>query len=453
MILFILHLRLRTMTELKDTQSLVDDLYTFRDEFFEVHPIEQAPDKPRLLKDKLEECLQAIERLNLGGNESGDTRGGNGKLTKAPNQEGKAYQLYLKGRALNVLTEHSPESETLLSRSVKLDPTLVDAWNELGECYWKRGDIETAKTCFEGALNHRENKISLRNLSIVLRQKSVSTQEEKLRNIETGLTRAREAVQLDTRDGTSWSILGNAYLAHFFSVSQNPRTLKQAMSAYKQAEKDSISKSSPELHYNKGVAMRYEEDYVSALECFSKAQALDPTWNEPKEKAAALVRFLTDVQHLVELKGKLKTKRFNSMVAAIDTDNSLGPIRKSTRYREVVFSDLVEGNNDGAVILGKVICSVHSSESVPFTFCLTDRNGQCLAVNLYNLAPGKGVIIGDSVAIAEPKLSHVKVTHKDQVISFDLIRVDSPLVLIINGKKAHSDMQAGIELSTFTKSN
>ena len=44
-----------------------------------------------------------------------------------------------------------------------------------------------------------------------------------------------QAVQLDTKDGISWSILGNAYLAHFFSVSQNPRTLKQAMSAYKQA--------------------------------------------------------------------------------------------------------------------------------------------------------------------------------------------------------------------------
>jgi len=31
---------------------------------------------------------------------------------------------------------------------------MVDAWNELGECYWKRGDIEGAKTCFEGALDH-----------------------------------------------------------------------------------------------------------------------------------------------------------------------------------------------------------------------------------------------------------------------------------------------------------
>lgn len=42
----------------------------------------------------------------------------------------------------------------------------------------------------------RENKISLRNLSIVLRQKSSTSQEEKLRNIETGLTRAREVISL-----------------------------------------------------------------------------------------------------------------------------------------------------------------------------------------------------------------------------------------------------------------
>ena len=34
------------------------------------------------------------------------------------------------------------------------EPNLVDAWIELGECYWKRGDVETAKTCFEGALSH-----------------------------------------------------------------------------------------------------------------------------------------------------------------------------------------------------------------------------------------------------------------------------------------------------------
>jgi len=37
-------------------------------------------------------------------------------------------------------------------------------------------------------------------------------------------------------------------------------------------------------------AMRYEELYVNAQECFSKAQSLDPTWDEPKEKSITLVR-------------------------------------------------------------------------------------------------------------------------------------------------------------------
>ena len=86
-----------------------------------------------------------------------------------------------------------------------------------------------------------------------MRQKGISSPEERVRNIEVGLSKARDAVQLDTTDGFSWSILGNAYLAHFFSVLQNPKTLKQAMSAYKQAEKDVVAKSSPELHYNKGI--------------------------------------------------------------------------------------------------------------------------------------------------------------------------------------------------------
>jgi uncharacterized protein (DUF1810 family) len=42
---------------------LVDSLYLFRDEFFETHSISEAEDKPRLLKQKLEECLEAMNKL------------------------------------------------------------------------------------------------------------------------------------------------------------------------------------------------------------------------------------------------------------------------------------------------------------------------------------------------------------------------------------------------------
>ncbi len=57
-----------------------------------------------------------------------------------------------------------------------------------------------------------------------------------------------------------------------------------------------ISRNSPELQYNKGVALKYEEDYSGALDCFARAQALDPTWDEPKNLERTLSKFLTDVK-------------------------------------------------------------------------------------------------------------------------------------------------------------
>lgn len=424
-------------------EELVQDLYSFRDRFFETHPIEKASEKRHMMEQKMKEVLDQMDELSLKEDIDNETI------------EKKARRTYLKGRVLNVASDHCAEAEQLLSRAVKLEPNLVDAWIELGECYWKRGDVNTAKTCFEGALSHGENKVALRNLSIVMRQKASESSEDRLRNIEAGLTRAREAVNLDPIDGISWSILGNAYLAHYFSVSQNPHILNKAMSAYKNAEKDIIALNTPELHHNKGIALKYEEDYSNALKCFKRAQELDPTWEAPKNLEKILSKFLTDVKHLIELKGKLKTKRYNAMVQSIDS-KSLGhfaAVGRKDPYEEVTFSELNPGVNEGKVILGKVICSVHSEDTVPFTFCLTDKNSNCVAVNLYNLAPGKGVIIGDSVAISDPELKRIDVQVKDEMISLDVIRVESPRDLVINGKKASGDFVAGIELSTFAKSD
>ena len=54
------------------------------------------------------------------------------------------------------------------------------------------------------------------------------------------------------------------------------------------------------------------------------------------------------------------------------------------------------------MVLGVVICSVHTEDTVPFTFIMVDQAGGSLVVTTYNLSPGRGVIIGDTVAIAEP---------------------------------------------------
>ena len=70
----------------------------------------------------------------------------------------------------------------------------------------------------QGALQHEKNKVSLRNLSMALRQVTATSSEEKISNVEQGLVKGKEAVSMDTTDGQSWSLLGNAYLSHFFQV-------------------------------------------------------------------------------------------------------------------------------------------------------------------------------------------------------------------------------------------
>lgn len=66
--------------------------------------------------------------------------------------ENRARYFYLLGRAHDVLSIHSVPAEEALAKAVKLDPKLVDAWNQLGECYWKKDNITEAKNCFQGAL-------------------------------------------------------------------------------------------------------------------------------------------------------------------------------------------------------------------------------------------------------------------------------------------------------------
>lgn len=70
---------------------------------------------------------------------------------------------------------------------------------------------------------------------MVARQEKVFSKDDKIKNIELGVSLAKEAVQLDPNDGLSWAILGNAHLSSFFVISQNPNTLKKCMSAYTQA--------------------------------------------------------------------------------------------------------------------------------------------------------------------------------------------------------------------------
>ncbi|XP_072885543.1 tetratricopeptide repeat protein 5 [Hemitrygon akajei] len=412
-------------------RELVDELYTFRDLYFETHGMEEAGNRQRDLEERMQATLKALREFE-----------------GCPQR--KAHLLVLEGRALNVMPEYSPRAEQLLSRAVKLEPGMIEAWNQLGEVYWKKGDLSAAHTCFTGALNQCKNKVSLRNLSIVLRHLPAQ-EEDGTKNVLASVEQAKVAVQMDVTDGTSWYILGNAYLSLFFLTGQSERVSQQALGAYAQAEKvDTASRNNPDLQLNRSTLHRYEERYQTALEGFARAAALDPASPEASHRHQQLLSFLDRVSTMVQQKGKLKTKRLNAMVSSLVnrelpqhqgrsySSPSGQPLSLSLRP----LSALRPGPNPGLVVLGKVVFSLTTDDKVPFTFGLLDGEGTCVAVMVYNIAESWAVLIGDTVAIPQPLFKEHRLEHRGKKFAFNSVRVETPLVLMVNGRKQSASCQA-----------
>ncbi|XP_012218784.1 tetratricopeptide repeat protein 5-like [Linepithema humile] len=421
----------------------VKTLYLFRDRYFETHSIDEAIKKNTDVEKEMKDTLSKFDEC---------------KGYEIDGSRAKYY--YLKGRALNVVDRFIPQAEELLSKAVKLEPKLIEAWNELGECYWKNNDIKQAKNCFVGALQHDRNKVSLRNLSMVLRQEQTSTVEQRIKNIQEGVEYAKEAVKFDTTDGISWAILGNAYLSSFFTEAQSPTTLRLCMSAYMQAEKDIIARSYPDLFYNKAIALKYQEEYDLALQSFKNAVALDPLWETPCNKRDELLEYLKNIQNSINNNGYIKPKRLHRMIQALDIKH-LGPYKdgsytsgtKSIKLDLIPLEKLALGLNTEKVVFGKVVCWIQDSDCVPFAFCLVDEQKTCIVVTVYNLAKGRGVTVGDSVGIPEPFVIHQKFSYMNNDFDYKSIRVETPLVLVINGKKLGREQQASASLKTFRKTD
>ncbi|XP_055990042.1 tetratricopeptide repeat protein 5 [Sorex fumeus] len=423
---------------LQKLQELVDHLYSFRDCYFESHSIEDAGKKQQDVREEMDKTLQQMQEV-------------------VGSAQGKAQVLMLTGKALNVTPDYSPKAEELLSKAVKLEPELVEAWNQLGEVYWKKGDVAAAHTCFSGALTHCKNKVSHQNLSMVLRQLRTDSGDEHSRHVMDSVQQAKLAVQMDIHDGRSWYILGNAYLSLYFSTGQNPKISQQALSAYAQAEKvDRTASSNPDLHLNRATLHKYEENYGEALEGFSRAAVLDPAWPEPRQREQQLLEFLNRLTSLLESKGKVKTKKLQSMLGSVRSAH-LGPCGDG-RYQSASgqkvnlelrpLSALQPGINSGAVVLGKVVFSLTTEEKVPFTFGLVDSDGPCYAVMVYNVVQSWGVLIGDSVAIPEPSLRLHRIQHKGKDYTFSSVRVETPLLLVVNGKPQVSSSQAAATVAS-----
>ncbi|PIK44223.1 putative tetratricopeptide repeat protein 5 isoform X1 [Apostichopus japonicus] len=135
---------------------------------------------------------------------------------------------------------------------------------------------------------------------------------------------------------------------------------------------------------------------------------------------------------------------------AVRRGSYTGANKETVKLEPCPLSKLVEGKNLEKVVVGKVVCSVSLDEPIPFTFAIVDSEGSCYVVNLYNVAQGQGVIIGDSVAIPEPHIMKNDLSVDDKRINFFSIRVLSPIYLVVNRRKLGADKQAPATLQVST---
>ena len=440
--------------------KLIDELYESRDKYYILNPNSNNEDRIKDLNKKLDDLINQLDKDREDFNSI-------------------SSYLVLVGRAHNVIPEYSQKSFDALSKAVKLDPKCYDAWNYLGECYWKQRDFESSRNCFIKSLIIEKNKLSLRGLSMINRQlASIPPQPPASGDnnqiitpkslIEEGVKYAKEALQIDIKDGMSWYILANSYLAQFFSPSgqQKPGLLKQSIKAYQLALKDDSANLQSDLYYNKSIASLYEEDWKDVLFCLDKTLQLDPNWKEVYETFKGVFDYLTQIQESVTNNGKLKVKKFQSMIASIsDSDagsylnkfkvDNENDTKKQFNLNFVNLKELTKGLNSNKVVIGTVISGmpIKTFDMVCFSCCIADKNGDCALLTIYNLVKGEGVIIGDKIAIPEPwyeniefqfepsspvRLNYSEIEDKYN-FKFDSIRVENPSVLVVNGKKWTKD--------------
>lgn len=146
----------KEMQEIEDdlfekAEKAADELYTIRDTYFPADP----NDKASKLQTESDLALQLLSSIPL-------------EKRKLPMQRAK-YE-YLRGKVLDVFPDYKKEAEDHLSKAVKLNPSLGDAWLSLGNCIWKKGDLSAAKNCFMLALTKGPNKKILCQLSMLERR-------------------------------------------------------------------------------------------------------------------------------------------------------------------------------------------------------------------------------------------------------------------------------------------
>ncbi|KAG9160292.1 hypothetical protein Leryth_018939 [Lithospermum erythrorhizon] len=404
-----------------------DELYNVRDTFFPLNPLDKFT-KMRQLSSSALTLLDSIPTENR----------------KLPMQ--RATYEYLRGKILDASPEYNKEAEEHLTKAVKLNPSLADAWLSLGNCIWKKGELVTAMNCLKLALKKGPHKKILCLLSML--ERKVSQDVESIEYVEESIKHAREAVSLDVKDGYSWYNLGNAFLTSFFmTLRLNLSPLLQAMKAYQNAERDERMQSNPDLYFNSATTHKYLENYERALSGFQAAALKDPGLSAAAE-VERIVKLVDGVDRLLHVYAN--SKRLASIAASINT------VQVNPSYRNSSIDTLQEGDNRAVAIIGKVLNRVLHESATPEYYILCDPNQICYVLTVYGTVidmgdDSKHILQDDQVMVLDPHYRRVDFSWKGKSYKFRSVRVDQVKQLLVNGMSLKLTRNAATPLRALHK--
>uniref|UniRef100_A0A2P2JRC7 Tetratricopeptide repeat protein 5-like n=1 Tax=Rhizophora mucronata TaxID=61149 RepID=A0A2P2JRC7_RHIMU len=386
-------------------ERAADDLYTIRDTYFPPNPL----DKISKLQSQSDFSLHILDSIPSEHRQS--------KVDRA------MYE-YLKGKILDVVPEYRKEAEDHLSKAVKLNPLIVDAWLCLGNCIWKKGDLPSVRNTILRSLSKGPNKRILCLLSMLERRmaQGAENQEE---IVSESIQHAKDAIALDIKDGNSWYNLGNALLtSSFVSGAWDHSKLHQSLKAYQHAEKDERMKSNPDLYFNCATVNKYLENYERALSGFEAAAIKDPSLNAAEE-VQKIVNLLNKLENMMQRHAR--SKRFATLAS------SLAAVNWNSSYKRASIDNLSEGLNKAVAIVGKVLFLVEHENVTPLYYLVCDSNQIYFVLSVYSMR-NDVIKEGDQITLLQPCYHYVDFSWKEKLYQFKSVRVDFIEQVLVNGK-------------------
>ena len=374
----------------------------------------------------------------------------------------QAMLWFLRGKAATLGEEGrgSREAEALLADAVKLDPSLISAWNCLGECFWHRNELETARYTFLGALEHERNADTLFHLSMLLRTMAKNGHDP-VALLAESVQLAKESVRRDTQSTRCWQGLGCAHLAVYQHMSHGAEALHLGLKALSQAARVAVVKACPapttatgaaheddaaagaadagtavgastllghadaDLHVNHGSALFYLDQIQPALDHYGQAHKLDPSLNAAVLRQEAW-EFVVRVAEFLSSKAGVKPKRLAALAAELP--QPAGHVS--------ALSQLVLGDNPARSVCVKIVAELPPQRVHHLRFVVVDVHESLMMLSVYGLPKGL-VQVESTLELTAPHLLEVHAhhwEHEEQTAGFHALRIEEPrMQLKVNG--------------------